>query len=296
MMKVTMLGTSGATPTKHRGLPAMAITREGDVFLFDCGEGTQMRMMEHGVSISKIKAIFLTHIHGDHVIGVAGLIRTLALNARKDKLEIFIPQGFEKAVKNLIRFDKAMINYEIVVKGVKGGKAYEGKGFSVSSFKLDHSVLDYGYVFAENEKRNFITSKVNKLGIKGLMFKELEAKGSISLKGKRIRLEDVSTVQKGKKVVYANDTRPCKTTIAASKDADLLIHEATFGAKLKELAIERKHSTTIEAAEIAKKANVKQLIITHISARYRNAKELEDEAKSVFPNSSIAHDGYTINI
>ncbi|MGC8710643.1 MAG: ribonuclease Z [Candidatus Micrarchaeia archaeon] len=294
MIKIIVLGTSGSTPTKTRGMPSVALVREGDVYLFDCGEGTQMRMMQYDVNISRIKAIFITHAHGDHIIGIAGLVRTLALNNRVEPLLIFVPKGYEKVLMSLITFDKAMIRYNIDIRGIGSGIIMKGKGFLVKAFRLKHSIPSYGYVFKEDDKRRFIKEKCGKLGIKNEMYSLLEKTGSIKVKGKSVRIEDVTWLQHGKKIVYATDTRPCANTVKASLGADVLIHEATFAENEKKHALLRKHSTAKEAAGVAKKADAKMLVLMHISARYRSPKQLQEEAEAVFKNTVVAKDGYAI--
>jgi ribonuclease Z len=278
-------------PTKDRNLPSVAIVKEGELMLFDCGEGTQRQAMRYGVNISRLSTIFLTHLHGDHIIGIAGLIRTLALNKRTKPLRIFVPQGEEAAILALIKFDKAIMTYPIEIKGVKTGEVYSGKDFKVTAFRLLHTVPTYGYVFDEPPKTRFKDDKCKALGIKGPVFSELLQKGRITIKGKRIKLEDVSYKIPGKKVVYASDTRPSKVTVAAAKDADLLIHESSYGKELASLAKARKHSTVEEAATVAKDAKVKQLILFHISARYRNTNTILNDATKIFKNTKIAADG-----
>lgn len=294
MVKLTFLGTSGSTPTRERSLSAVALEHDGDVLLFDCGEATQMQMMRYRVNISRIKAIFLTHIHGDHVIGIAGLVRTLALNKRTAPLYIFVPKGEQKPVESLIRFDRAMINYPIIIKPVVAGKVYSDDGYQITAFKLRHTVSTYGYSFIQPGRLRFIKQKCKTLGIRGTMFSELQKKGKIKVGNKIIRLKEVTLKVNGKKVIYALDSRPINTTILASKQADLLIHEATYSEKLKHYARQRLHSTAAEAAQVAKSAHAKKLVLTHISARYADTKELLKEAKKVFQNTVVAHDGLVV--
>ena len=296
MIDITILGTAGSLPTKERSLPAIALSYDGNTFLFDCGEGTQMQMMRHGVNPARLKAIFLSHIHGDHVIGIAGLVRTLALNNRKEELKIFIPKGFENAVRNLIVFDRPIIGYPINIIGIKAGTIYRGKDFSVSAFRLNHNVATYGFVFKEDDRIRFIKDKCAGLGIKGTMFAELEKKGYVHVKGKRITTKGITVPKPGKKVVYAADTRPSKSTIAAARNADVLIHESSFTSEYKNLAAARKHSTVAEAAGIAKSAKAKMLIVTHFSARYKNLEPIRKEAKQTFSNTIAATDGYKLHI
>ncbi|MDE1871418.1 MAG: ribonuclease Z [Candidatus Micrarchaeota archaeon] len=295
-MKLLFFGTAGSVPTKARGMPSIAIYHDGDIFMFDCGEGTQRQMMQHSVSIAKVRAVFLTHIHGDHTIGIAGLVRTLTLTNRTKPLEIFIPEGGEKALETLIGFDKATINYRIIIRKVRSGEIYKGKDFSISAFRLVHTASTYGFVFKENDTVRFIKPKIKNLGLKGETFSTLLKKKHIKINNKIIRLGDVSTKKIGRKIVYATDTRPTKATISAASNADILVHESTYSDKESNLAKERFHSTAIEAADIARKAKAKMLVITHPSARYKDAEVLAKEARKVFRNTQIAKDGMVINL
>ncbi len=295
-IKITFLGTAGSTPTKERNLPSVALEYEGGVYLFDCGEGTQRQLMKYGINPNRIRGIFLTHMHGDHIIGVAGLVRTLALNKRMDSLGIYVPAGEEKKINQLLTFDRALIGYKIEIKSVKPGAIMKGKGFSVSAFRLKHSVPTFGYVFQEDERYHFDKEKCKKLGIRGEMYSKLYDGSTIKLKGRTISLGKVAQKQEGRKIVYATDTRPVEATENAAKNADLLIHETTYSEKLKELARQRLHSTAAEGATIAKKAKVKRLIMFHMSARYRKPDELIKEARGIFKNSDAAYDGMQITI
>ncbi len=294
MFEITLLGTAGSAPTKTRTLPGIYVSYEGDAFLFDCGEGVQIQLLKYGLNSYKIRAIFLSHIHGDHVIGIAGLVRTLALNNRSEELKIFIPKGYEKAIKSLITFDKAIIHYPIKIIGINKGQLYTGKNFSISSFRLNHTVPTYGFVFKENDSIKFDQKKCKALGIKGEMFKELELKGHITINMKKYLLKNLSFIKIGRKFVYASDTRPSKETEKAAKQADLLIHESSYTNEYLELARARKHSTAIEAAEIAKHAKVKNLVLTHFSARYKDDTLLIKEATNIFKNTKAGTDGYKI--
>ncbi|MDE1832873.1 MAG: ribonuclease Z [Candidatus Micrarchaeota archaeon] len=295
-MKVVFLGTSGSTPTKERSLSSVALEREGEVFLFDCGEGTQRQMMINSLSISKVRAIFLSHIHGDHTLGVAGLVRTMALNKRTSPLEIFIPAGGMRGIKALIGFDGAEIPYRIEVKPLKSGAIYRGKGFSVSAFRLEHQLETYGFAFKEDDRIRFNKEGAARAGLKGAMYSEIQKKGSLSVNGRIIKLRDITTTEPGRKVVYATDTRPTRSAVAAARGASLLIHEATYASEFKALARERKHSTSDEAAAIAKKAGARRLVLTHISARYKDTKGLLADARKVFRDTEVAADGKVIEL
>ncbi len=293
-IKITMLGTSGSSPTKERSMPSVALSYNGDVLLMDCGEGTQMQMLRYGINSSKVKAIFISHAHGDHVIGLAGLVRTMAMNRRQAQLDIFVPAGSEKAINTLISFDRALITYKIAVRGARPGTSYKGRGFSVSAFALNHSVPSCGYAFREDDRLRFDEDKCRKLGIRGEMHSLIQELGRLRAGKRVIRLSQVTSREVGKIVVYASDTRPASSTVAAAKGADVLIHESSYSLSEAKLAKERKHSTSAEAAAVAKKAGAKMLVLTHISARYSNTDAMETEAKAVFRNSRAARDGDVI--
>lgn len=295
-IEVIMLGTSGSTPTKERNLPSMAIRYDGKIFLFDCGEGTQRQMFRYHLNISKIAGIFITHIHGDHIIGIAGLVRTLALYNRSEPLSIYIPEGYQKRVEMLLNFDKVTIGYPIRVVGIKSGNIFKDRTISIKAFKLKHSVLSYGYIFKENDRYNFIKAKAIAAGIEGVMFSSITKKKKLKIKGTIVKIEDITKEVIGKKIVYATDTRPSAYTIRAASSADLLIHDATYEENESQLAKMRMHSTAREAAIIAKKSSVKRLILTHISARYKNTELHIEESKKVFKNTDIAVDGMRLII
>jgi len=296
MIKTTFLGTSGSAPTAERGLPSVAIECNGGLYLFDCGEGTQRQVMKYSVNLSRLKAIFLSHIHGDHSIGIAGVVRTLALNRRTAPLEIYVPKGEIDAISQLLKFDRVMLGYKITVKPIKTGVIFKGREFKVSAFRLIHSIGAYGFVFQADDRLHFIKQKAEAAGLKGAMFSKLQERGKMTINGKQVRLSSVTTREAGTKIVYSTDTRPSKEIIAASKGADLMICESTYANSEQRLAVERKHSTAEEAAMMARKSKAKRLIITHISTRYKNPSTLLSEAKCIFGNTELASDGLAISI
>ena len=292
MLSITFLGTAGSIPTPERNTSAIAVKYDGKLFLFDCGEGTQRQMMKYKVGYGSLDAIFLTHLHLDHILGIYGLIETLRLTSPNPKpIEIHAPK----------QLDSLLINHYPFVKlqETKKGELFRGKGFSISAFPVKHDKNSFGFVLEEEEKVKFDEKKAHALGLKGKMFSEIQRKGSLAVNGKKIKLEDITWKNPGRKVVYTGDTAPTSETVKAAKDADLLIHEATFSEEKADEAKERFHSTALQAAEIAKKANVKKLILTHISSRYSSEQELKkllEEARSLFPNCEIAFDGQTITL
>lgn len=287
MFEVTMLGTSSGAPTAERGLSAIAVRREGDVFLLDCGEGTQRQLMRFGVSYMRVKAIFITHLHLDHFLGVFGLIETMALNERKEKLAIYGPAG-----------SKSVFGKKDFVEIVEADEkfSHDFGEFTVSSFATSHAAGGMGFVFEEKERRRFHEEKAKGLGIKGPMFSEIMNKGSLVIGGKKVLLKNVTYAQAGKKLAYTGDTEPCASVAKAAKGADLLIHEATFASDRKKEAKEARHSTAEDAAKAAKKAGCKKLLLTHISGRYRDTSPLLSEAKKIFPDTLVAHDGMKLEV
>jgi len=289
MLQIIFLGTSGSTPTKERSMPSFAVKHEGELFLFDCGEGTQRQMMKYKVGYGKLKAVFISHTHLDHFIGLYGLIETLHLTMTFPKpVEVYAPRGFEGLLINRYKF--------INVKEIKEGVVYKGKDFKVSAFKVKHGREAYGFVFEEEPKRKFNEKKAHSLGLKGKMFREIQEKGFVKVGKKKIKLDDVSWEEKGKKIVYSGDTFPCENVVKAAKNADVLIHEATLDDEWKKEAEEREHSTSSGAAKTAKKAKAKKLILTHMSPRYRDASPILKQAKKIFPDVVIAKDGMVVNV
>jgi ribonuclease Z len=294
MIRVVILGSSASIPTPERNLSAVGIRYFGNVYLFDCGEGTQRQMMKYQLSYAKIKMIFITHLHLDHLAGIVGLMQTLKMIERKESLFIFGPTGTQKYLSSILKITN--YPFEVIIKDI-GDKFYlEEDDFKITAFSVEHNIESLGYIFQEKDRWNFDKEKADKLGIKGRMFRKLENEGNITVKNKVVKLQEVTIPKKGKKIVYSGDTMKCKNVLLASKDADLLIHDGTFDEKLEEEAAKKAHSTVAEAAEIAKKAKVKHLVLTHISNRYKNTDELEKQAKKIFKNSQIAFDGLEILI
>ncbi len=278
---ITFLGTSGSAPTVDRNLPSIALKFNRDLILFDCGEGTQRQLMKYKVGFGSITAIFITHSHLDHHLGLNGLIETLNLNKRTTPLHIYVPEPvYVKEYPFVVRHSLDEI--------------YEGDNFSVKSFKVDHDG-GHGFVFQEKSRIKFYEEKAKSLGIKGSLFRTIQEQGEITINNRLIKLEEVSWIKEGKKLVYTGDCFSDDAVINAAKDADLLIHDSTFSTEYEKEAYLRKHSTAKMAAETAKKANVKQLILTHISPRISDVSVLEKEAKAIFPNTIVAFDGLRLS-
>jgi len=292
MLWITFLGTSGSAPTVERGMPAIALKYEKELLVFDCGEGTQRQMMKYKAGYGSTNAIFISHPHLDHYLGVFGLFETLNLMARpRHKIYLHSFEELGKAMEEKYPF----VAYAPVKKGV----IYKGEGFEIEAFSVKHTKGAYGFIFRENDRVKFHEKKAHSLGLRGRMFSEIQKKGSVMVGKKKVKLEDVSWTKKGIKVVYSGDTLPCPDLSKAAENADLLVCEGTLDESLKEEAKERLHCTMEDAAEIAKKAKVKQLAITHISPRYSDKKELEKfekPVKKIFKNTVFAYDGMKMEI
>ncbi len=298
MIEIVFLGTSSMIPTKERNHSAILISFKGNNILVDCGEGTQRQLKVAGLSVSKINKILITHWHGDHVLGLPGLIQTLAAGGYDKVLEIYGPKGTKEKFKHMFKafeFDQNKIKLEI--KDVNKGKFFENEYFILETLPLEHSVTCLGYNFIEKDRRRIELAKAKRIGLKeGPLLGKLQDGKSITFKGKKIKPDSVSYVVKGKKVSFISDSLVCKNVYTLSKDADLLICESTYCSDLEEKGEEYCHMTARQAASIANKANVKKLILTHISARYKDAKEVENDAKDIFENVKCAYDFMKVKI
>jgi ribonuclease Z len=286
-MKVVFLGTAAGRPTRNRSLPCIALQFEGETILFDCGENAQRQMISV-VSPSKIGKIFISHFHGDHYLGLGGLLQTMSLNKRETPLSIYGPQGTIEYLKHFFASGHFGIRFDITLYEMEESVIEEDL-YCIRSFPVDHGVPTIGFVFEEKEKRGrFLEEKAKSLGIRGRLFSEIEEKGQIEINGKIITLEEVTgPPRKGRRVVYSADTLPCQKIVEVADHCDLLIHEGTY------LNDEDRHgtyhTTVREACEIASKAEVKALVLTHISQRYEE-EEIKEEAEKWFPGAVVAED------
>ncbi|MCU4139742.1 MAG: Ribonuclease BN [Methanophagales archaeon] len=300
VLRITFLGTGGSVPSPHRNPSAIAVRRESELFLFDCGEGTQQQMMRAKTGM-KITAIFITHFHADHVLGIPGLLQTLSLQGRTEPLEIYGPKGVRRFLYHLLSLGYASKNFDVKAIELQHGDVIRRQNYEIRAFKTEHNIRSIGYVLEEAMRPGkFNRERAIELGLKpGPLFSKLQHGESVFVNGREIRPEDVlGPPRPGRKIVYTGDTRPCESVIQAAENADILIHDGSLAEAEKELAIEYMHSTVTEAAEVAAKANVRKLILTHISARYdeEDAKKLEEEARKIFPNTIVASDLMTIDV
>jgi len=289
MLDILFLGTGASIPSRERAMPGAAVRCGTETILFDCGEGTQRQLMISPFSFMKIKGIFITHMHGDHFLGLPGLLQTMGLSGRKEKLLLCGPDGMKDALNAIFSACEGKIDYEIEMIEAYHGKRIDFNGFSVSAFRTDHNVPSFGYKLTEKEsKGRFNKDKAMKLGLRpGPDFSRLldgETVGNVS--------PDmvIGPSRPGCSIVYTGDTAPCEELSEAAAGADVLIHESTFSEKEAKLAADHKHSTSVQAAETAKKCGCRALFLIHISNRYDDKGVIEREAKAVFSGSAAPGD------
>jgi ribonuclease Z len=300
MLSATFLGTSASIPTIDRNVAGLAVQREGETILFDCGEGTQRQMMRYGVGFS-FREIFFTHYHADHLLGVTGLLRTMGLQDRTTPVVLYGPKGAQRILGTAVNLGVERNKFPVEILEIKAGDRLARDEYDIAVFATEHRADTVGFAVVEHSRLGrFNPDRARELGIpEGPLWGQLH-------RGKPVTLPDGRTVgpgelvgspRPGRSLVYTGDTRPHLSVIEAARNADLLIHEATFGGDELERARETGHSTAAEAARVALEAGARRLVLTHISSRYnRDASELLAEAKAVFPETVIARDGMTVDI
>jgi ribonuclease Z len=300
-LAVRLLGTSASRPTVERNVASLAMVREGETLLFDCGEGTQRQMMRYGVSFG-LADIFFTHFHADHVIGVIGLMRTMSLQGRTEPLRLWGPRGAQRTLKRAEEFGMDRLSFALEITDLEPGQRVERKDYAIIPFAVDHrGARAVGYALAEDDRKGrFNPELARELGVpEGPLWGEIHRGRAVTLPDGRTIEPSVLVGQKrpGRKVVVTGDTRPCDATIDAARGADLLVHEATFGDEEADRAVETGHSTAREAATVARDAGVESLLLTHFSARYsRDASDLGTEAKQCFPKTIVGKDGMEVEV
>jgi len=301
-MKVTFLGTSGAIPTTERNPSALLIAREGERLLFDCGEGTQRQMMRYGTGFG-VEHVFVTHLHGDHVLGLPGLTQTWEFNDREAPLAVHAPSGTRTRIESLLGATGGRLSYPVRVTQVTPGDVVlDREAYEVRAFGVDHRTEAVGYALVEDKRKGRFDRKTaeEEFGIPpGPKYSRLHEGEPVEHDGRVIRPEEVvGPPRPGRRVVYTGDTRPTDHTVAAAEDADLLIHDGTFGEEHRDRARETAHSTAREAAETAAAAGAKRLALTHVSTRYTGrSHQLETEADGAFDGEVfVADDGMQVTV
>jgi len=285
----------------ERSVSALAIQREGETFLVDCGEGTQRQMMRYGVSFA-LEDLFFTHTHADHILGLTGLLRTMALQGRVEPLRLWAPTGAGRTLQQCITLGGERTPFKVTVTELAPGEAVKREEYRMECFPVEHGGHGaVGWALVEEERRGrFNPDLARALGIpEGPMWGRIHRGEAVTLDDGRV-IDPATLVgdrRRGRRVVVTGDTRPCDATVAMAADADVLVHEATFSEDEAPRARETGHSTAREAAEVALRAGARRLVLTHISARYsHDAQELEGEARAVFPRTKVARDGLELEL
>jgi ribonuclease Z len=296
MMEITFLGTGSMQPTKQRNHSGILLSYKNENILFDCGEGTQRQMRIAGIKPAKITRLCISHWHGDHVFGIPGLLSSMGADNPESKLYIYGPQGTKEYCKAMVKWFVAKDIIEHEVADVSSGTIYENDEFMLRAEVLHHSTPSIGFCLVEKDRRKINVEKARKLNLSGPTLGQLQRGHDVVVKGKKIQVEDVAIVVKGKKVSYIADTIRCEGAERLARDADVLISEGTHLDALREKTRKFMHLTVKQAALIASENNAKKLIITHLSQRYKTPTEALEEASTYFPNSVIAEDFMKIKI
>ncbi|MBM5693645.1 ribonuclease Z [Listeria seeligeri] len=298
-MELVFLGTGAGVPSRGRNVTSIALSMLNErnaIWLFDCGEATQHQILRSQIKLSKLEKIFITHMHGDHIFGLPGLLCSRSFQGGDSDLTIYGPVGIQAYVETSLKLSGTRLTYKIIFKELEPGLIFEDEMFTVTADELDHGMLSYGYRIVEKDKQGALdAARLKADGVEpGPIFQKLKNGKVVTLPdGREIDGKNyIGKPQKGKIISIFGDTRETASEYALAENADVLIHEATFEGDKGKMAAEYMHSTTIQAAELAKKAGVKKLILTHISSRYDReaSKALLIEAKSVFENTEIAYD------
>ncbi|MFD1707062.1 ribonuclease Z [Siminovitchia sediminis] len=304
-MNLLFLGTGAGVPAKLRNVTSIALKlleERNAVWLFDCGEATQHQILHTTLKPRKIEKIFITHLHGDHIFGLPGLLGSRSFQGGTTKLTVYGPKGIREFLDTSLHVSETHLKYPLSIIECQEGLVFEDSQFTVEALLLDHAVPSFGFRITEHDKQGALDAeKLRKAGIPpGPIYQRLKNGETVTLEnGRTIRGSDfVGPPKKGRVVAIVGDTRPCENAVTLARDADLLVHESTFSGDHEQMAREYFHSTTLQAAETARRANVHQLCLTHISSRYgkEDWKVLEKEAQSIFPNTQIVSDFTSIDI
>lgn len=306
-MKITFLGTGAGVPAKERNVSSLVLhldNNSGELWMFDCGEATQQQILHTAIKLRKISKIFITHLHGDHIFGLPGLLGSRSFQGAQTPLKIYGPKGIKDFIDTSLKVSSTYLKYPLMIHEFCEEKCqlfYENR-FTVSAAKLDHNLPSYGFRIVEDDLPGpLLIDKVKQENIPiGPILQKLKAGLTVTLDDGRVidGREFVGPPKKGKIIAVLGDTRYTETAVELAKEANVLVHEATFSSREQNLATEYFHSTTHDAAAVAKKANAKQLILNHISSRYQkeDVYVLLKEARAIFPNTFVSQDFATFSI
>lgn len=298
-MKLVFLGTSAAQPTTERGMTCICLVLDKEILMFDAGEGAQIAFQKAKLGWNKKIRIFVTHLHGDHCVGILGLLQTMSLQNRTESVDIYGPKGIEEFIAANLKVLNFGLTFPVRITRISEGLVLDDLGYTIHTCEAEHSIPAYSYRFTEKDRPGrFYPEKAKELGIpEGKLWHDLQNDNEITVQGKTIRPSDVmGEKRKGVKIGISGDTRPTEKLEEFFKGCDYMTFDSTYDDSLKDKAKENYHSTSKEAAELAKKAGVTNLILTHFSARYEDTIELVGEAKTIHESVVAARDMLEINI
>ena len=298
-MKLVFLGTSAAQPTERRGLSCICLENDGEILMFDAGEASQISYMKSGLGWNKKMKLFVTHLHGDHCVGILGLLQTMSMQNRTESLEIFGPKGIDEFLAANIKILNFGLPFSILITIVNEGTIYENNKFLIHAAKANHSITAFSYLFEEKDKPGrFNVEKAKELGIpEGELWNKLQNGIDVINNQKIIKPEQVLGKKRpGKRIGISGDTMPTKELEEFFNECDYLVFDSTFLDEEKQKAQDTCHSTAKQAAELAKKANVKNLILTHFSARYKDEIGHKTEAEQIHNSVITAKDLLEVEI
>lgn len=298
-MKLVFLGTSASQPTENRGLSCICLERDGEILMFDAGEAAQISYMKSGLGWNKKMKMFVTHLHGDHCVGIIGLLQTMSMQKRTETLEIFGPSGIDEFIAANIKILNFGLSFPVLITIIKEGKIFENENFSMYACKANHSVTAFSYLLEEKDKPGrFDVEKAKELGIpEGELWNKLQNGSEITINEKIIKPEQVLGEKRlGKKIGISGDTMPTKELEKFFEECDYLVFDSTFLDEEREKAQDTCHSTAKQAATLGKNAKVKNLILTHFSARYKDEVRHLKEAEEIHNSVTTAKDLLEIKI
>ncbi len=298
-MKLVFLGTSAAQPTVERGMTCICLVLDKEILMFDAGEGAQIAFQKAKLGWNKKIRIFVTHLHGDHCVGILGLLQTMSLQNRTESVDIFGPQGIDEFLAANLKILNFGLTYPVRIMRIKEGLVYDDSSYTIHVCEAEHSIPAYSYLFTEKDRPGkFYPEKARKMGVdEGELWHELQQGREVMVGGKTVKPSDVmGEKRRGRRIGISGDTRPTAKLEEFFKCCDYMIFDSTYSDALRDKAKENYHSTSVEAAELAKKAQVSNLILTHFSARYEDTEEMVKEAKSIHDSVIAAKDLLEIEI
>ncbi|MGP6220684.1 ribonuclease Z [Caldiplasma sukawensis] len=296
-IKVTFIGTGGSWPYLGRGLPAIILQIDDITILFDCAEGTQRKIMKYGISFMKIDHIFLTHLHGDHFLGLPGLIQSMSFNGRTKDLNIYVPENGASMIINSLSLGYYSLNFNIKIHELKDETEIIFPDFTVKSIRADHPVPALSYKIVENDLIKIDPEKARTLLLDHSLIETIRNKGYAEHNGRKIYLNEISAgIRPGRTFVYTGDTRPNPKMVDFAKNASLLVHESSTDSSFEPTVNQYGHTSARQAAEIARDAGVKKLFLFHYSPRIDDTSILLEDAKKIFENSFLSEDGLSVEI